>query len=69
MKHFPLRLSKCPPSEMASLLRPPWSSIVFYFLLEHFVFYATSHQPTFPSIQWHAAFVAGFSGTVFILDH
>lgn len=31
--------------------------MIAWFLLAHFSFYATSHQPTLSQIDWHAAFV------------
>ena len=40
----------------------PWETVMGWWLLEVFFFYASGHQPTFPTIQWSAAFV-GFSGS------
>ena len=45
------------------LCHVPWSAIIGWHLLEELYFYATGHQPTFPSIQWNAAFVGGLSGS------
>ncbi|XP_071440560.1 GPI ethanolamine phosphate transferase 3 [Hetaerina americana] len=39
------------------LFSVPWSTILWWALLSSYFFYATGHQPTFPSIQWDAAFV------------
>nr|CAD7445140.1 unnamed protein product [Timema bartmani] len=35
----------------------PWSSVLSWGLLASYFFYGTGHQPTFPNIQWEAAFV------------
>merc|ERR1719369_1008253 len=47
-----------------SLFRVPFSCIFLWFLLDSLAFFTTGHQPTFPHIQWSAAFV-GFAGTEF----
>merc|ERR1719369_857538 len=44
-----------------SLFRVPFSCIFLWFLLDSLAFYTSGHQPTFPHIQWSAAFV-GFVG-------
>jgi len=44
------------------LCHVPWSTIIGWHLMEELYFYATGHQPTFPSIQWSAAFVGGLGG-------
>ena len=49
-------------STMADLLQVQWSDIIGWHLLEGLFFYGTGHQPTFPTIQWGAAFIGGFSG-------
>lgn len=41
----------------AQLFVVPWSSVMCWGLLSVYFFYGTGHQPTFPSIQWDAAFV------------
>ncbi|TSM12494.1 GPI ethanolamine phosphate transferase 3 [Bagarius yarrelli] len=44
----------------------PWTSVVLWSLAASQFFHATGHQPTFPSIQWGAAFVGfpqGHTGT------
>ena len=47
---------------VSDLMHVPWTSVIGWNLLEGFFFYGTGHQPTFPTIQWGAAFV-GFSGS------
>jgi phosphatidylinositol glycan class O len=49
-------------TSIGDLMHVPWTSVIGWALLEGLYFYGTGHQPTFPSIQWGAAFV-GFSGT------
>ena len=49
-------------SSTSDLLQVPWSDIIGWHLLEGLFFYGTGHQPTFPTIQWGAAFIGGFSG-------
>ena len=58
----PARLS--PELSTSSLFRVPGSVILLWFLLDSLAFFTTGHQPTFPHIQWSAAFV-GFVGTEF----
>lgn len=44
----------------------PWASVVLWSLAASQFFHATGHLPTFPSIQWSAAFVGfpqGHTGT------
>ncbi|KAL7646356.1 UNVERIFIED_CONTAM: hypothetical protein RMT77_003266 [Armadillidium vulgare] len=45
-----------------TLLLPNWTSIVTWFLLSIYGFFATGHQATFPTLNWNAAFV-GYDGT------
>lgn len=47
---------------LSDLFSVPWSAVMGWWFLESLFFYATAHQPTFPSIQWSAAFT-GFSGS------
>ncbi len=47
---------------LVDLLEVPWECVLGWWLLENFYFYSTGHQPTFPSIHWHSAFI-GFSGS------
>ena len=49
-------------SSTSDLLQVQWSDIIGWHLLEGLFFYGTGHQPTFPTIQWGAAFIGGFSG-------
>ena len=49
-------------SDTSDLLQVQWSDIIGWHLLEGLFFYGTGHQPTFPTIQWGAAFIGGFSG-------
>ena len=35
----------------------PWSSVICWGFLTTYFFYGTGHNPTFPGIQWDAAFV------------
>jgi phosphatidylinositol glycan class O len=49
-------------STMNDLIQVQWSEIIGWHLLEGLFFYGTGHQPTFPTIQWSAAFNGGFSG-------
>jgi len=58
----PLRLRQV--SNVSSLFSVPFSVTLLWFLLDCLAFYHTGHQPTFPHIQWAAAFV-GFAGTEF----
>ena len=58
----PPRLS--PHLNTNSLFRVPGPVILLWFLLDSLAFFTTGHQPTFPHIQWSAAFV-GFQGTEF----
>ena len=58
----PLRLAKV--TSTSSLCSVPASVTLLWFLLDSLSFYHTGHQPTFPHIQWAAAFV-GFAGTEF----
>ena len=51
-----------PESTMNDLIQVQWSEIIGWYLLEGLFFYGTGHQPTFPTIQWGAAFIGGFSG-------
>lgn len=53
------RLSEA--TTLFELMHVPWTSVIGYDLMCSLFFYGTSHQPTFPTIQWGAAFV-GFSG-------
>merc|ERR1719295_331277 len=48
-------------SVLARLYHVPWSAVIGWHGLEQFYFYATGHQPTFPTIPWNAAFVGGFN--------
>ncbi|KAK3550440.1 hypothetical protein QTP86_025675 [Hemibagrus guttatus] len=51
----------------SSLFSVPWAPVVLWSLAASQFFHATGHLPTFPSIQWGAAFVGfpqGHSGTV-----
>ena len=50
--------------DLRELFTPSWQSVVAWWLLETLFFYATGHQPTFPTLQWSAAFV-GVSGANF----
>ena len=51
-----------PSSPVVSrLYHVPWSTVIGWHLMEQFYFYATGHQPTFPTIPWSAAFVGGFN--------
>ncbi|XP_015523909.1 GPI ethanolamine phosphate transferase 3 isoform X1 [Neodiprion lecontei] len=43
------------------LFEVPTPSLLCWFLISEYFFYATGHQPTFPKIHWNAAFV-GTSG-------
>ena len=56
----------------SALFRVPNTVIVLWYLQDLLSFFTTGHQPTFPHIQWSAAFV-GFAGTEFggdsILGH
>jgi len=58
----PLRLISS--SNSTSLFRVPFPCIFLWYLLDSLAFFNTGHQPTFPHIQWSAAFV-GFAGTEF----
>ena len=58
----PARLS--PDLSTSSLFQVPGSVILLWFLLDSLAFFTTGHQPTFPHIQWSAAFV-GFAGSEF----
>lgn len=49
-------------STMNDLIQVHWSDVIGWHLLEGLFFYGTGHQPTFPTIQWGAAFIGGFSG-------
>ena len=55
------RLRRGDATTASDLLNVPLSAVIGWWLLEAFFFFATGHQPTFPTIQWGAAFV-GFSG-------
>lgn len=46
---------------ISSLFSVPWSTTLLWSLMDSLFFYTTGHQPTFPHIQWNAAFV-GFVG-------
>jgi len=48
-------------STISSLLSVPWHTTLLWSLMDSLSFYTTGHQPTFPHIQWNAAFV-GFMG-------
>ena len=52
----PPRLQPALPT--ASLFRVPWAGLVLWYCQDLLSFYTTGHQPTFPHIQWSAAFVA-----------
>ncbi|GLH12441.1 GPI ethanolamine phosphate transferase 3 [Gryllus bimaculatus] len=53
-----LAVLQCEKSVLtAQLFAVPWSFVVCWGLLSIYFFYGTGHQPTFPSIQWDAAFV------------
>jgi phosphatidylinositol glycan class O len=41
----------------AQLFSVPWSSVICWGFLTTYFFYGTGHNPTFPGIQWEAAFV------------
>lgn len=56
----PLRLAAS--TGTSSLLSVPFPVTLLWLLLDCLSFYHTGHQPTFPHIQWGAAFV-GFAGT------
>lgn len=58
----PARLSST--LSTASLFRVPSTPLVLWYLQDLLGFFTTGHQPTFPHIQWSAAFV-GFAGTEF----
>jgi len=58
----PLRLAGV--TSTSSLFTVPFSVTLLWCLLDSLSFYHTGHQPTFPHIQWAAAFV-GFAGTEF----
>lgn len=45
----------------AQMFSVPWSSVICWGFLTMYFFYGTGHNPTFPGIQWDAAFV-GTSG-------
>ena len=47
------------------LIEVQWAELIGWHFLEGLFFYATGHQATFPTIQWNAAFIGGFSGTEF----
>ncbi|XP_060764471.1 GPI ethanolamine phosphate transferase 3 isoform X2 [Neoarius graeffei] len=50
----------------SSIFSVPWASVVLWSLAASQFFHATGHLPTFPSIQWSAAFVGfpqGHTGT------
>lgn len=42
---------------LVTCLQPTFPALLTWFLLSHFGFYATSHQPTLSQIDWNAAFV------------
>ena len=48
-------------SPASSLFSVPWHTTLLWSLLDSLSFYTSGHQPTFPHIQWSAAFV-GFVG-------
>ena len=52
-------------STVNDLIQVQWLEIIGWHLLEGLFFYGTGHQATFPTIQWNAAFIGGFSGTEF----
>jgi len=58
----PFRLATC--KSVASLFKVPFPCIFLWQMLDSLSFFSTGHQPTFPHIQWSAAFV-GFAGTEF----
>ena len=58
----PPRLS--PSLSTSSVFQVPLSLLVLWSLQDSLSFFTTGHQPTFPHIQWSAAFV-GFAGTEF----
>ena len=49
-------------STIADLLQVQWAEVIGWHLFEGLFFYGTGHQTTFPTIQWSAAFIGGFSG-------
>eukprot|EP01135_Chromosphaera_perkinsii_P005499 Nk52_evm48s352 gene=Nk52_evmTU48s352 len=52
----------------------PWYSIVLWYLLRGFLFFATGHQSTFPTIDWRSGFVGFhdmhiiFSGVLVVIN-
>lgn len=46
-------------------MQPEFLSLTLWYLLAHYSFYVTSHQPTLSQINWHAAFV----GRTAMYDH
>ncbi|KAK3874718.1 hypothetical protein Pcinc_020373 [Petrolisthes cinctipes] len=52
---------KFSPSTVSSW-RPGYCSVCVWFVLSLHGFYTTSHQPTFPTLHWSAAFVLGSGG-------
>ena len=49
-------------STITDLLQVQWAEVIGWHLFEGLFFYGTGHQTTFPTIQWSAAFIGGFSG-------
>ena len=43
--------------KLSECLQPKFSTIVSWFLLINFGFYATGHQPTISQIDWNSAFI------------
>ena len=62
----------CPSLSTSSVFRVPLPLLLLWTLQDSLSFFTTGHQPTFPHIQWSAAFV-GFAGTEYggdsILGH
>jgi len=47
---------------LETCVQPTFTALVGWFLLAHFCFFATSHQPTLSQIEWRAAFVGRTTG-------
>lgn len=64
VKLIPLNTSSLLPTADFNV---PWTPVVLWSLAATQFFHATGHLPTFPSIQWGAAFVGfpdGHTGTL-----
>ncbi|XP_062828683.1 GPI ethanolamine phosphate transferase 3 [Anolis carolinensis] len=62
MQAYAVALSSSTSSSESDPFSVPWSAVVAWALAAAQFFYATGHQPVFPTIHWNAAFVGFHQG-------